>query len=75
MKLSELLTVLKDSMVIRVHDVRSIDVFMGEVSIAGMEIPERYQNAVIINVFTEYFKGWGKTGLTIVVTTRGGSHE
>ncbi len=67
MKLAELLTVLNSYTVILVNDKRSIGVFHGEVSIAESEINERYMNAKVCTMYTEYYKGFGKTGITIIV--------
>ncbi len=67
MKLFELLAVMCSDTVVKVVDVRSISVFHGEVCIAGTEIPERYMFATVVTIFPEYFKGWGKTGITINV--------
>lgn len=67
MKLSELLGVINGDTVIKVIDARSIAVFHGEVSITGEELAERYKSATIVSVYPEYYKGWGKTGITIIV--------
>lgn len=67
MKLSELLSVMNEYTVIKVVDVRSIAVFHGEVSITVGEMADRYMSATVGSIFPEYFKGWGKTGITIVV--------
>ena len=67
MKLFELLAKMNSYTVIKLIDARSIAVFHGEVSIAGTEVPERYKFATVISVFPEYYKGWGKTGITIIV--------
>ena len=67
MKLFELLAVMHSDTVVKVVDVRSISVFHGEVCITGTEIPERYKFAAVLTICPEYFKGWGKTGITITV--------
>ena len=67
MKLFELLATMNSYTVIKLIDAHSITVFHGEVSIAGTEVPERYKFATVISVFPEYYKGWGKTGITIIV--------
>ena len=67
MKLAELLTVLNSYTVINVIDKRSIEVFQGEANIADGEINDRYLNATVCTIYTEYFKGFGKTGITIIV--------
>lgn len=67
MKLSELLGVINGDTVIKVIDARSIAVFHGEVSITGEELAEWYKSATIVSVYTEYYKGWGKSGITIIV--------
>ena len=67
MKLSELLGVMNGYTVIQVVDARSIAVFHGEVSIAGEEMAEWYKSATVVSVYPEYYKGWGKTGITIIV--------
>ena len=67
MKLSELLGVMNGYTVIQVVDARSIAVFQGEVSIADVEMAEWYMSATVVSVYPEYYKGWGKTGITIIV--------
>ena len=67
MKLSELLRVMNTYTVVQVVDARSIAVFHGEVSIADGEIVDRYWNAAVTMMYPEYYKGWGKTGITIIV--------
>lgn len=67
MKLSELLGVINGDTVIKVIDTRSIAVFHGEVSITGNELAEWYKSATVVSVYPEYFKGWGKAGITIIV--------
>ena len=67
MKLSEVLAVMKHDIVIQVIDARSIAVFHGEVSIAGGAINDRYLNATVATMYLEFYKGWGKAGITIIV--------
>ena len=67
MKLSELLGVINGYTVVKVVDARSIAVFHGEVSITGEELAEWHKGATVVSVYPEYYKGWGKTGITIIV--------
>lgn len=67
MKLPELLGVMNGYTVIKVVDARSIACFHGEASIAGEEMAEWYKSATVVLVYPEYYKGWGKTGITIIV--------
>ncbi len=67
MKLSELLGVINGYTVVKVVDARSIAVFHGEVSIADREMSDCYKSANVVSIFPEYYKGWGKPGITIVM--------
>ena len=67
MKLSELLGVINGDTVIKVVDARSIAAFHGEASITGEELAKWYKDATVVLVYPEYYKGWGKTGITINV--------
>ena len=67
MKLSELLTVINSDTVILVVDKRSISVFHGDVSLTDSELRDWYKSATVCAMYPEYYKGFGKTGITIII--------
>ena len=67
MTLHELRTVMKGDTVVKVVDQHMSPVFHGEADIMATEIPDRYHAGTVIMVHPEYYKGWGKTGITVYV--------
>ena len=67
MKLYELMATMKADTVVKVVDTHLSAIFHGEACIMGTEVPERYMHGEVILIFPEYYKGWGKTGISINV--------
>lgn len=74
MKLRDLIALMPDDTIILVRHIYPDgryrgESFQGEAGIAVPETNDRYLDAEVMNVYPEYYEGWGKTGITILVAT------